>query len=181
MSARKRRVNISWRQAWPIWLAFGIVLGLGILGVWVVTPATKMPTKALSQGEDLAIGVAKLEANVPNFFSYPGESGEKIEFFVEREAGDHITAAFASCRKCYRSGHYRQGSQVFCGRCNQPMERMATGQTPAPANDCAQIPIPLDQPGDQLAIRATAIADAFARWYTPVISQDGNSHSSKQN
>ena len=182
MSARKRRMNITWRQAWPIWLAFGTVFGLGILGVWVVTPAKKMPTKALRRGEDVAIGVAELETSVPKFFAYPGQAGEKIEFFVEREAGDHISAAFASCRKCYRSGHYRQGSQVFCGRCNQPMERMAAGQTPSPVKDCTQIPIPFGRSGDHLAIQATAIADAFAHWYSPVIATQGaNSRSANQN
>jgi uncharacterized membrane protein len=102
----------------------------------------------------------------------PLVSGGKVKFFIERGADDNITMAFASCRKCYRSGHYRQGSQIFCGRCNAPMERLGRGQTPASTVDCTQIPIAFERSGDSVLIRATAVHDAFAQWYVPTLSQD---------
>lgn len=181
MRARKRSLNITCREAWPIWLAFGVVFGIGAIGVWVVRPATQVSPKALHKGEDVSVGPAELPTDVPKFFSYPGKGDEKVEFFVEREAGDNITAAFASCRRCFGARYYRQGRQVFCGHCNQPMERIANGQTPALPKDCTQIPIPFERSGDHLIIRASVVADAFARWYRPVIVQDQNLRGANQN
>ena len=170
MSARKRTLNVTWREAWPIWLVLALVLGFGALGVWVLLPA-QIPTKVLRQGEDTLIKVGELQPNLPLLFAYPLEPGRATEFFVERDAGDKITVAFASCRRCYRSGHYRQSGHIFCGRCNEPMERATAGQTLSPEKDCTQIPIPFERSGDQLKIRAQSVSDTFAQWYTPVIGQ----------
>lgn len=172
MSARKPTVDITWRQAWPIWLAFGFVFGIGAVGVFVATPASRISTKTLVKGQDLAIELAELSVDVPKFFAYGSEPNDKIEFFVEREAGDKITVVFSSCRKCFRSGYYRQDSQIFCGRCRQPMERLANGQTPTLAKDCTQIPIPFERSGNRAVVRARAVADAFDRWYRPAIAEE---------
>ena len=175
MSARERALNISWREAWPIWLTFTILFGFGALMVWVFIPAGQIPTKALFPGEDVALNIGELQPNLPRLFAYPLESGQTAEYFVERDAGNRITAAFASCRRCYRAGHYRQGGRIVCGRCNEPMVRAATGQTPAPGKDCTQIPIPFERSGDRLTIRANSVRDTFTRWYGPVISENDNS------
>jgi uncharacterized membrane protein len=172
---RKRALNVTWREAWPIWATFGLLFGFGALGVWVLLPASQIPTKALLHGEDVTVHLGELQPNLPRLFAYQLEPGHTTEFFVEQGAGDKVTVAFASCRRCYRSGHYRQGGRILCGRCSQPMKRAAAGQTPPTAEDCTQIPIPFERSGEQLTIQASTVGDTFARWYGPVISQDGDS------
>jgi hypothetical protein len=172
MSRRKQVVKITWRQTWPIWLTFGLLFGFGVFGVLVLVPGTQSPTKVLAQGEDIKLASGDLQKGEPRLFAMPLVSGEKVEFFIERGTDDNITVAFASCRKCYPSGHYRQGSQIFCGRCNEPMERLGRGQTPASGVDCTQIPTPFERSGDGVLVRSSAVRNAFAQWYVPILSQD---------
>jgi hypothetical protein len=172
MSGRKRVLNITWRQTWPIWLTFGVLFGFGVFGVLVLIPGTQSPIKVLAQGEDVRLASGDLQRGEPRVFEMSLVSAGKVKFFIERGADDNITVAFASCRKCYRSGHYRQGSQIFCARCSAPMERLSRGQTPASSVDCTQIPIPFEISGDSVLIRASAVPDAFAQWYVPTLSQD---------
>jgi hypothetical protein len=170
MSRRKGSLKMTWRQTWPIWLTFGLLFGFGVFGVLVLVPG-RQATRVLAQGEDVKLATSDLRKDAPRMFAMPPVSRDKSEFFVERGIDDNITVAFASCRKCYRSGHYRQGSQVFCGRCNEPMERLARGQTPPSAIDCTQIPIPFERSGESVVIRASAVRDAFTQWYVPSLSK----------
>jgi hypothetical protein len=140
--------------------------------VLVLVPSTQSATKVLAPGEDVELATGDLPKGEPRLFAMPLVVGDKTEFFVERGTDDNITVAFASCRKCYRSGHYRQGGQILCGRCNKPMVRLARGQTPAPGIDCTQIPIPFERSGESVVIRASAVNDAFAQWYAPMLSKD---------
>ena len=119
------------------------------------------PAKLLAQGEDVKLAGGDLQTGEPRVFAVPLSSADRAEFFIERGAGNDINVAFASCRKCYRSGHYRQGNEIYCGRCNEPMRRLSHGQTPASAIDCTQIPIPFERIGDNVVIRANAVRDAF--------------------
>jgi uncharacterized membrane protein len=121
----------------------------------------------LHRDQDLYLNIAELPSNLPRLFAYLLESGQQTEFFIERDAGYYILVAFASCRRCYREGHYRQGSQIFCGRCKEPMERATPGQIPAPEKDCTQIPIPFEKSGDRLRNRASTVLDTFTCWYAP--------------
>lgn len=163
---------MTWRQTWPIWLTFGLLFGFGIFGVLVLAPGTQSPTKVLAQGEDVKLATGDLRQGESRLFALPLVSADKVEFFIERGTNDDITVAFASCRKCYRSGHYRQGSQIFCGRCNEPMMRLSRGQTAASGADCTQIPIPVERSGETVVIRASAVRDAYAQWYAPILSKD---------
>ena len=172
MSRRQRELRTTWRQTWPIWLTFGLLFGFGVFGVLVLVPGTQSPTKVLAEGEDVKLVTGDLLKGEPRLFAMSVVADAKTEFFIERGTDDGITVAFASCRKCYRSGHYRQGNQIFCGRCNEPMERLARGQTPASGIDCTQIPIPFERSGESVTIRASAVRDAFAQWYVPGFSKD---------
>jgi uncharacterized membrane protein len=165
MSSRKRARNITWREAWPIWLTFAVLLVVGIVGIWLFFPASEISAKTLRDGQDAVITVNELRPNVPVLFAYPLKSGIKTEFFVEHGGNDTITVAFASCRKCFRFGHYRQGAQIFCGQCNGPMVRATEGQVLGSEKDCTQIPIPFERSGNRLTIRARAIGDTFSKWY----------------
>lgn len=173
MRARKRQLKITWREAWPIWLTFGLLFGFGAIGVWVLLPSAQTPVQALRPNEDATIGIGEVQANVPKLFSYPLESGSPVEFFVERDTANNMTVAFASCRRCYRAGHFRQGGQILCGRCNEPMVRAVAGQTPGAEKDCTQIPIPFDRSGDRATIRATSVLATFGQWYGSIVSQNG--------
>ena len=172
---------MTWREAWPIWLTFGILASVGAFVVWVLMPATPVPVQALLRGEDVTLTIQELQPNLPRLFAYPLEPGRTTEFFVERRADTTIIAAFASCRRCYRSGHYRHGGQILCGRCNEPMIRVTAGQTPATDSDCTQMPILFQRLGDRLTIRAGTVRDTFTRWYAPLIAQNKNSSSGNQN
>ena len=175
MRGRKRALKITWREAWPIWLTFGILTGLGTLGIRAVIPATQVPAKTLLSDEDAVVNMEQLQAKQPRIFAYPRKSGRSIEFFAAREGDGTVTVAFASCRRCYRSGYYSRGGEILCGRCNEPMMRATAGQTPASDSDCTQIPIPFEQTGDRLTIAPNAVHDTFTRWYAPVLLQDENS------
>jgi hypothetical protein len=172
MSRRKRSLRITWRQTWPIWLTFGLLFGFGVFGVLVLTPGTQSPPKVLAQGEDAKLGTGDLPKGEPRLFAMPLVSADKIEFFIERGTNDNITVAFASCRRCYLSGHYHQGGHIFCGRCNAPMERLAPGNVPASGSDCTQVPIPFEMSGGTVLIRASAVQEAFTQWYVPILSKD---------
>jgi uncharacterized membrane protein len=165
MSSRKRAQNLTWREAWPIWLTFTVLLVVGIVGIWLFFPASEISAKALHDGQDAVITVNELQPNVPVLFAYPLKSGSTTEFFVEHGENDTITVAFASCRKCFRSGHYLQEAQIFCGQCTGPMVRATEGHVLGREKDCIQIPIPFGRSGNRLTIRAGAIGDTFSRWY----------------
>ncbi len=177
---RKRGLKITWRQAWPIWLTFGILFGFATLWLWLLLPTAQIPTKALLQAEDVALNVRELKPNLPALFTYSLGSNQPADFFVERDARNRVTVAFASCRKCYRSGHRQHGNQILCGRCNEQMMRALDGQTPPSEPDCTQMPIPSERSGDQLTIRASSVRDTFTRWYSPVISENDNSANQSQ-
>ena len=170
MRGPKRAPNMTWRQTWPIWLTFTLLFGLGAFGVWFVIPGSPPPAKLLSQGQDVRLAGGDLQTGEPRVFAVPLNSGDRAEIFIERGRGNYTTVAFASCRKCYRSGHYRQGNEIYCGRCNEPMQRLSHGQVPASEIDCTQIPIPFERVGDNVVVRANAVRDAFRLWYVPMMS-----------
>ncbi len=172
MGARKRSLKLTWRQVWPIWFVAAIPLALVAFGMWTLLPSARATVTALLPREDMTLRAGELQPGVPKLFAYPLESGNTIEFFVERDANDHITIAFASCRKCYRHGYYSHGGQIRCGRCSEPMVRLNAGQATPSDGDCTQVPIPFDRSGDRLKVRASAVRDTFARWYEPAVSQD---------
>jgi uncharacterized membrane protein len=133
-------------------------------------PAPARP-KALQARKDLTLNLADLEPAKIHLFAYPTTPQNQVEFFVERSAGAGVAVAFASCRRCYRAGHYQQAGQHLCGYCNEPMERLSAGQTPGPEKDCKLIPIPFERSGNQLVVREDAVRETFARWYAPVLAQ----------
>ncbi len=163
---------MTWRQVWPIWLTFALLFGFGVFGLLVLVPRAQTPTKVLDQGEDVKVAVGDLQKGEPRLFAIPLASGNETEFFIERGADNNIIVAFASCRKCYRSGHYRQGNDIYCGRCKQPMRRLAGPQTPGSEIDCTHIPIPFERIGENLVVRASSVRDAFAQWYMPIVSKN---------
>ena len=171
MSGRKRTLKLGWRELWPVWVVFGVLIALGIVGMQMMFP-TPAPPKTLEAGQDLTLDLAGLEPAKVHLFAYPVTPPNQVEFFVERSPASAITVAFASCRRCYRSGHYQQAGQHLCGYCNEPMERLSAGQTPGAERDCRLIPIPFERSGNQLLVRGSAVRDTFARWYAPVLTQD---------
>ena len=122
-------------------------------------------------GEDLTLNLADLEPARVHLFSYPATPQNQLEFFVERGPGVGVAVASASCRRCYRSGHYQQAGQHLCGYCNEPMERLSTGQMSGAEKYCKLIPIAFEKSGNQLVVRGSAVRETFARWYAPVLAQ----------
>ena len=169
MARRRQRLNLTWRETWPIWASFTILAVIGALVLWLFVPAVP-PIRVLNKGEDVALLASSLEPNQPVLFSFPSASNQSIEFFAERQSGDQVVVAFASCRRCYHAGHYLQGGQILCRKCNQPMERLAQGQLPGPEQDCKHVPIPFESSAGHIVVRAQAVADAFARWYAPAVA-----------
>jgi uncharacterized membrane protein len=168
MSARNRTLKLGWRALWPVWLTLGGLFSIGAFGLWVLVPSAPKPATLITD-KDLILDLTSLDPNKPSLFAYPLDSASRVEFFIERSARRDVTVAFASCRRCYRSGHYRRGTHILCGGCNQPMERALPGQAPSPQQDCTQIPIPHEATGNQLVVRGEAIRETFLRWYSPVL------------
>lgn len=181
MRRRKRKLKLTWREAWPIWLTFAILTALGMLGIRLLIPTAQIATKALAHGQDATIAIGELRPNLPVLFAYRMALAQEADFFIERDGYGRITAAFASCRCCYQTGHYVQGGHILCGRCRESMVRLASGQPPSAEKDCVHISIPVERFGDQVIVRVKAVDQAFARWFTPpatstraVISGSGN-------
>ena len=170
MSGRKRTLKLGWRELWPVWVVFGVLIAIGIVGMQMMFPTPARP-KTLLAGEDLTLNLADLEPAKVHLFAYPVTPQNQVEFFVERSPGAGVTVAFASCRRCYRAGHYQQAGQHLCGYCNEPMERLSAGQTPGAEKDCKLIPIAFEKSGNQLVVRGDAVRETFARWYAPVLTQ----------
>src|ERR1039458_6424782 len=57
MSGRKRTLKLGWRELWPVWVVFGILIAIGIVGMQVMFPPPARP-KALLAGEDLTLEAA---------------------------------------------------------------------------------------------------------------------------
>lgn len=157
-------------ELWPVWVAFGVIIAIGIVGLRMMFP-TPAPAKTLLAGETLTLNLSDLEPDKVRLFAYPVTPQTQVEFFVERSPASVITVAFASCRRCYRSGHYERDAQSLCGHCNEPMERLGPGQTPLTEIDCKPIPIAFEKSGNQLVVRGDAVRETFARWYAPVLTQ----------
>lgn len=171
MSIRKRALKMGWRELWPVWVVFGVIAAVGIVGQRMIlrTPTTPRPLRG---GEDLTLNLSDLEPDKVRLFAYPVTPQERVEFFVERNSRSDIAVAFAACRRCYRSGHYEQDGQLLCRHCNEPTERLSAGQTPGPEQDCKLISIVFERSGN-LLVRGNAVRETFARWYSPVHAQGG--------
>ncbi len=172
MNVEKGAVKTALQEAWPMWLTYGLLFGFAGLWSYFLAPAAQTGPQVLLGGEDVRLKIDELQPNLPRSFAYRLSSGEDVEFLVERGSDDTISVGFAACRRCRRAGHYRQGDQVLCGRCYQPMVRLPMGRTPPSKPDCTRIPIPLESSGAGLTIRASAVHDAYTRWFGAVISQD---------
>jgi Membrane iron-sulfur containing protein FtrD-like len=171
MARHRRTTKLTWRETSPIWATLIVLFAIGAFGLWLFVPvAPRIRTLALS--EDAAVPLGNLELKTPVMFAALLPSGQSVEFFIERESGDSVTVAFASCRRCYGAGHYSQAGQVICKRCNQPMPRFARGEVPGAEKDCKHVPIPFERSGGNVIVRAQAIADVFARWYASVIAEN---------
>ncbi len=175
MARRRRTTKLTWQETWPIWLTLAGLLGVGALALWLFVPAAP-PTKMLGLAEDAAVPLASLELNTPVLFTAPLPFGNTVNFFVQRSSANSITVAFSSCRRCYSSGHYMRAGQIFCGRCNEPMPNLASGESPRLEKDCKRIPIAFDRSAEQIVVRAQNIANAFERWYAPVVPAKGGAN-----
>lgn len=173
--ARKKKLKLTWREMWPLWLALGLLVALGAVGIWFSMPAKRKPPVQVTT-EDVSVNLAALEAVRPQLFSYPLQESTNVQFFVRKVGSNRVQVAFASCRKCYRSGSFTLDNQVVCGRCNEAMEVLGAGETPAPASDCKLISIPYEQASGQIVIRGHAVRELFDRWYRPVLAGSGQSH-----
>lgn len=170
--ARKKKLNLTWRELWPIWLVFTLLITLGGLGIWLYTPAVGKPAVQITT-EDVVLKTAALTTARPQLFSYPLPDSTKVELFARRIGEGRVQVAFASCRTCYRVGHFEQDHQIMCGRCNAPMEVLPEGQASGKEDDCKLISIPYEQADGQIVIRGPAIRDTFNRWYRPVVAGSG--------
>ncbi len=179
MARRRRVAKLTWRETWPIGATFIVLFSIGAWGIWFLNPVAPM-TKVLAPSEDAVIPWANLELERPVLFAAPLPSGQSADFFIEREHDGWVTVAFASCRRCYRAGHYTQAGQIVCKRCNEPMERVARGQLPGSEQDCKHVPIPIERSGGDVIVRAQAVADAFARWYAPVVADNAEKPRGKE-
>ncbi|MCL5745766.1 MAG: Fe-S-containing protein [Acidobacteria bacterium] len=173
--ARKKKLKLTWRELWPVWLAMGLLVALGVIGVWLYMPAKRKPPIQVTT-EDVSVSVAAVEAVRPQSFSYPLPDSTNVQFFVRKVGGNRLQVAFAPCRKCYRSGSFTLDNQVVCGRCNEAMDTLGAGETPAPESDCKLISIPYEQANGQVIIRGHAVRELFDRWYRPVLAEPGQSH-----
>lgn len=173
--ARKKKVKMTWREAWPVWMTLAGLSALGVFGAWLyyVPPAKKTPPLQVTT-EDVVFSLASLDATRPRLFSYPFEGSTNVELFARKAEGSRVQVAFASCRKCYRAGHLEQGNQVMCGRCNVSMDLLREGQSPGGESDCGLISIPYEQENGQILIRGRAIRDTFDHWYRPALAASGN-------
>ncbi len=171
MQRSKRTLRLGWRELWPVWAVFGGLIAFGIVGLRIVFP-TPTPPLALKAGEDLTLNLSDFEPGKVKLFTYPVAPQTQVDFFVERGTSSDITVAFASCRRCYRSGHYERDGQILCGHCNEPMVRLSAGQTPATEKDCKPIPIAFEKSGNQLVVRGDTARATFARWYAPGLAED---------
>lgn len=174
MSKRKRTLKLGWRELWPVWVAFGVLIAFGIAGMRIAFP-TPTPPKTLVAGENLTLSLSELEAAKVRLFRYATTPQTQVEFFVERRTSSDLAVSLASCRRCHRAGHYVQDGQLLCGHCNEPMERLGTGQTPTTEKDCKLIPIPFEKSADYLVVRGDAVRTTFARWYASILTEGASS------
>lgn len=172
--ARKKQLKLTWRDMWPVWLAMGLLVVFGGIGLWLYMPAKRKPPIQVTT-EDVRVNLAALDAVRPQLFSYPLPDATNVQFFVRKVGANRLHVAFASCRKCYRSGSFTLDNQVMCGRCNGSMDILGAGESAAPERDCKLIPIPYEQADGQVIIRGRAVRELFDRWYRPVLSEPGRS------
>jgi uncharacterized membrane protein len=153
---------------WPLWLAVGLLVALGIVGSWLYMPAKRKPPVQVT-AEDVVVSVAALGPDRPQLFSYPLPDSTNIQFFVRKVRGNRLQVAVASCRKCYRSGSFPLDNKIMCGRCNEAMEVLGQGETPGSESDCKLISIPYEQANGQVIVRGRAVRELFDQWYRPVL------------
>ncbi len=167
--ARKKHLKLTWREVWPVWLTMGILAALGAGGLWLYTPARSRPTIQVAT-EDVSLSIATLDADRAQLFSYPLSNATKVQFFMRKLSGTRLQVAFASCRRCYRSGSFPLDSQMICGRCNEAMEVAGQSETPAPDSDCRPIAIPYEEANGRVVVRGQVVRDLFDRWYRPALA-----------
>lgn len=62
--ARKKQLKLTWRELWPVWLAMGFLVALGVLGLWLYMPAKRKPPVQVTT-EDVRVNVATLDPARP--------------------------------------------------------------------------------------------------------------------
>ncbi len=173
--ARKKQLKMTWREMWPLWLTMALLVPLGAFGVWLHMPVKPKPIIQVTT-DDVSFSVTALDASRPQLFSYPLPDSTNVQFFARKIASNRMQVAFASCRKCYRSGNFQMDNEVKCRRCNAPMEVLGQGQPPGRENDCKLITIPYEQANGQIVVRGSAVRDLFSQWYRPVLAGSGDTH-----
>lgn len=172
---RNKQIKLTWRELWPVWLAMALLVGSGVIGSWFYLPAKRKPPIQVTS-EDVSVTVAAVERVRPQLFSYRLTDSTNVRFFVRKVGSNRVQVAFASCRKCYRSGNFTQDNQVVCGRCNGSMDILPLGEPPVPEPDCKLISIPYEQANGQVVIRGHAVRELFDHRYRPVLAETGQSH-----
>jgi hypothetical protein len=95
--------EIGWRELWPAWVAFGVLIAIGIVGMHMMFP-TPAPPKTLEAGQDLTLDLAGLEPAKVHLFAYPVTPQNQVEFFVGHHSGLCFLPSLLPLRRVLTSG-----------------------------------------------------------------------------
>lgn len=90
-------------------------------------------------------------------FEYKTGDGVIVRYFIVKDSGDRIRAAFDACESCWRAGlgYVQQGGVMVCRNCGLrfPLEKVG-----AVRGGCNPHPLKFEVKGDQILVRAGDLA-----------------------
>jgi uncharacterized membrane protein len=170
---KKKRAVVSRREAASVWL---VVVGLFVsltAALWLLQRDYSGPVEGQPvDNANLTLQISDLAEGELRVFSYPVGRGRHTQFFVRRRTGNSVLVAFATCRRCYKSGASLHGNQLYCRHCRRPMRIINPSEEPETEADCSTIPPPYELSEGRLVVQGSTIKSEFRRWFQPVLDDD---------
>ena len=158
--------------------AAGVALGISyLLGISIVVSASRGydPTPVPVPFQE-TIRIPLRELNGQRMAKYTvNVDGADIRFFIVRSQDGRVAVAFDACAICPPKGYFLDGEQVICRNCDAPIAFDTIG-TPG---GCNPVPLKAVIEGDQVIIRAQALAEGRPR-FAKRASSSGSQVSSQE-
>ncbi|HEY5998142.1 MAG TPA: Fe-S-containing protein, partial [bacterium] len=106
----------------------------------------------------VSLEAADVAAGSVRFFTFRDDAGRAADFFIYRDSGGTVRAAFDACRTCarWKKGYRLEGGKMVCIKCGM---RFELDTLPTGIGSCVPVAVPVERTGGRLVIAAKALEE----------------------